>query len=64
MTSGACNADGSCPAGQHCNEFKRCIDGEPRMTSGACNADGSCPAGQHCNEFRRCVDGAPMTFLQ
>jgi hypothetical protein len=29
MTSGACNADGSCPAGQHCNEFRRCIDGAP-----------------------------------
>lgn len=27
--AGACAPDGSCPAGTHCNEFKRCIAGSP-----------------------------------
>ena len=54
VTADRCAADGSCPAGFHCNEFKFCIAGASTVETpvpvetpvGArCGADGSCPAG-------------------
>ena len=67
VSADKCAANGSCPAGYHCNEFKFCIAGflpfeDP--VGAKCNDDGSCPAGQHCNEFKFCIDGASQTFLQ
>ena len=56
-----CGADGTCPAGFKCNEFKFCIasEVEPVPEGGRCAVDGTCPAGEKCNEFKFCVDGEP-----
>jgi hypothetical protein len=61
--SGKCAADGSCPAGQHCNEFKFCIDGTPATSvpvqSDRCQTNAECASDYHCNEFHFCIPGAP-----
>ena len=54
-----CGADGACPTGFKCNEFKFCIAGEVEPEGGRCAADGTCPAGEKCNEFKFCVDAEP-----
>ena len=58
----ACAPDGTCPAGYHCNEFKRCIAGEPVHADGVkCTTNSDCASDHHCNEFHFCIPGAPRT---
>jgi hypothetical protein len=58
----ACAPDGSCPAGYHCNEFKRCIAGAPAKADGIhCTSNTDCASDHHCNEFHFCIPGAPRS---